>query len=142
MMKRTKKPAFHRQHSHAKKKVGSRWRRPRGIYSKQREKKKSRGARPGPGYRRPRKKRGCHPSGLREVIIHNPIELEGLDPKTHCVRIGATVGVIKRITIMETAQAKNIKVLNKKKLSLKKKKTKTETPKSGKETAKETKAKK
>jgi large subunit ribosomal protein L32e len=49
---------------------------------------------------------------MREVAVHRPKDLEGLDPKFQVVRIGHTVGERKRLTILERAKEIGIKVLN------------------------------
>lgn len=64
------------------------------------------------GYRSPRIIRGLHPSGLEEVLVHNPSELEGLDPKTRVVRIAHVVGRRKRAAIVEAAEEMGFVVLN------------------------------
>jgi len=51
------------------------------------------------GYRSPVAARDLHPSGFREVLIHNPADLEGVDPSTEAVRIAHGVGSRKRRAI-------------------------------------------
>ncbi len=113
LMEKRKKPSFHRQNSHRKERVSDSWRRPRGIDSKQALKKKYMGARPTPGYGQPKKVRGKHPSGLEDVLVHNPKELEGLDKEKHAVRIAHTVGKKKRLEIIKQAEEMGLKILNK-----------------------------
>ncbi len=88
------------------------WRKPRGQHNKQREQKKAKGALPKPGFGSPIAVRGMHPSGFFEVLVSSVKELEGLDPKTQAVRIGATVGERKRVGLQEKALAAGFKVLN------------------------------
>jgi len=107
-----KKPRFHRQLSHIKKRSGLEWRRPRGKDSKQRRKEKERGARPNIGYRQPRSVRGLHPSGLAEVLIATPSQLAGLEQARHAVRIASGVGARKRAEIVRLATDRRIAVLN------------------------------
>ncbi len=64
------------------------------------------------GYSRPRATRGIHPSGLREVIIWRPIDLEKLDPDKQVARIAHTVGENKRVLILEEAKKRSIRILN------------------------------
>ena len=64
------------------------------------------------GYKGPRKYRGLHPSGLREILIHRSEELDGLSPEKEAVRIAATVGERKRVAIIEEAQRLGLKILN------------------------------
>ena len=56
--------------------------------------------------------RGRHPSGFIEVLVHNPKEIEGLDPEKHAIRIAHGVGTRKRKEIVALADDKNIRVLN------------------------------
>ncbi len=51
-----------------------------------------------------------HPSGFFEILVTSLKDLEGLNPKTQAVRIGATVGDRKRMVLQETALSSGIKV--------------------------------
>jgi large subunit ribosomal protein L32e len=95
-----------------KKQLSDSWRKPRGQHNKQREQKKAKGALPKPGFGSPIAVRGMHPSGFFEVLISSVKELEGINPKTHAIRIGATVGERTRIGLQEKAIAEGFKVLN------------------------------
>ena len=95
-----------------KRQLSDSWRKPRGQHNKQREQKKAKGALPKPGFGSPIAVRGMHPSGFFEVLISSVKELEGIDPKTHAVRIGATVGDRRRVGLQETALGAGFKVLN------------------------------
>ena len=64
------------------------------------------------GYRTPKKYRGLHPSGYEEILVHRPEDLEKLNPETHAVRIAGSVGMRKRILIVEEAEKLGLKVLN------------------------------
>lgn len=116
-----KKPKFLRQNAKNLKRLKMKWRRPRGIHSKLRIHKKSRGNIPQPGYSSSKTTRRKHPSGLNEVLVFNVGELNGLDPKTQCCRIGSSVGRKKRISILKMAKEKNIKILNPQRTEEKKK---------------------
>ena len=63
-------------------------------------------------FRGPAKVRGYHPSGFREVLVHNVDGLESVDPKVEAVRIGGTVGTRKRLEIQDRADDLGIRVLN------------------------------
>ncbi|MFA5346805.1 MAG: 50S ribosomal protein L32e [Methanoregula sp.] len=95
-----------------KRQLSDSWRKPRGQHNKQREQKKAKGALPKPGFGSPIAVRGMHPSGFFEVLICSVKELEGIDPKTHAVRIGATVGDRTRVSLQEKALGAGFKVLN------------------------------
>ena len=109
---RPRKPKFVRYASWKKKRISESWRRPRGIDNKMRQKFKSRGRWVEIGYRMPRIIRGLHPSGYREVLVHNVKELEGLDPSIHAIRIAHTVGRKKREEIEKKAADLGLHVLN------------------------------
>jgi len=64
------------------------------------------------GYRRKREDRGLHPSGIREVLVYNPRELENLMPDEVAVRIASGVGGKKREQIEAEAASIGLRVLN------------------------------
>jgi large subunit ribosomal protein L32e len=64
------------------------------------------------GYKKNRKGRGLHPSGLEEVIVRRPADLEKINAKTQIIKISHTVGERNRIAIMERAQALELTVAN------------------------------
>ena len=110
---RVEKGATFKRDGYGKKKqLSDSWRKPRGQHNKQREQKKAKGALPKPGFGSPIAVRGMHPSGFFEVLISSVKELEGIDPKTHAIRIGATVGERTRVGLQEKVIAEGFKVLN------------------------------
>ena len=88
------------------------WKRPRGIDNKIKWSRKGYPPLVRIGYRNPKAVRGLHPSGLIEVLVRRPQDLEGLDPKRHCVRIAHTVGRKKRLQIIEKAKSMGLRILN------------------------------
>ena len=114
-----KSARFRRDGEGKKERLADTWRRPRGLHNKQRIQKKAKGPMPTPGYGSPADVRGLHPSGYRDVLVHTPDEIEGLDPALDAVRIAAAVGARKRGVIQEKAMAAGLKVLNPKDLSKK-----------------------
>lgn len=110
---RTQKGArFKRDGFGKKSQLSDSWRKPRGQHNKQREQKKAKGALPKPGFGSPVSVRGMHPSGFYDVLVFSADDLEGLNPKTHAVRISANVGNRKRSGIQEKALSAGLKVLN------------------------------
>lgn len=103
---------FTRQNSHKFNRLDESWRKPRGKHSNIRLKKKYAKDMPNPGYRKPKEKRGLHPSGYKEVLVHNPDDLDKVAPEEEAARIGSTVGRRKRDAILEKADELDIKVLN------------------------------
>ena len=67
---------FKRQEYARYKKLGTKWRRPRGKTSKMRRYEAGKPAMPSIGYRTPRATRGLHPSGYKDVLVNNMKELE------------------------------------------------------------------
>jgi large subunit ribosomal protein L32e len=47
-----------------------------------------------------------------EVMVHNVLDLEKINPKTHVGRISARVGKKKRMEIVKKAEKLKIKLLN------------------------------
>ena len=112
-----KQPAFRRQEWYRYKRLSrSSWRKPNGLQSKMRLNRKYRPPMVRIGYRKISSARGLHPSGFEEVLVHNQHDLEGLDPETQAVRIGARVGNRKRIEIHDKANSLGIRVLNQRKI--------------------------
>jgi large subunit ribosomal protein L32e len=113
MVKKKKKPKFLRQDWHSLKRLKKvKWRKTRGSQSKMRRGEKGKAKMPRVGYRTAKKLRSLHPSGLREVIVHNVAELQDIDVKKEAARIAAKVGKKKRKEILEKAKELKIKVLN------------------------------
>ncbi len=113
--KKKKKPTFRghfgkrsvRRKSKAK---WDKWRVPRGADFKL---KKEDGKAPSTGYRTSKALRYLHPSGYREVLIHNTKELEMLAGRANvAARIASTVGRKKRGEIIKKADEIGIKILN------------------------------
>jgi large subunit ribosomal protein L32e len=108
---KSKKPEFVRQESWRYKRVKSSWRRPKGIDSKMRIKKKGWPKSIQIGYRSPKKVWGFHPSGFKEIIIYNVTDLERVN-SGNVVRIGGTVGMKKKLNIIKRAKELKIQIVN------------------------------
>jgi len=106
------RPHFRREESWRYKRVKEAWRSPRGKTSRIRRSKNGWPPVVKIGYSRPKATRGNHPSGLSEVIVHRPKDLEKIDPHKQVARIAHTVGENKRVQILEEAKKANITVLN------------------------------
>jgi large subunit ribosomal protein L32e len=107
-----KKPEFLRSESWRYSKMSESWRRPRGLDHKMRRKIKGWPPMVSTGYKGPKVARGLHPSGLREVMVHNVEELSLVDSSVQAARIGHTVGKKKRTLIIAAAREKKIRILN------------------------------
>ena len=111
-----KRPSFKRQNWFRYKRLGEKWRRPRGIHSKMRRHFKYRIPVVQVGFRGPASVRGLHPSGFEEVLVHNTKEIENVNPETQAVRISSTVGDKKRELIVKKADELKIRVFNRRDL--------------------------
>ena len=105
-------PAFKRGEWFRYKKLGTHWRRPRAVTNKMRLGLRYRPSKVRIGFGKPAAVRGYHPSGFLEIMIFTVNDLEGVNPKVQAARIGSTVGTRKRIQIIDAADAKGIRVLN------------------------------
>lgn len=106
------KPDFVREESWRYKRVKPNWRKPKGIDSKMRRRKKGWPKSVKIGYRGPKVARYLHPSGYYDKLVHNVNELKNLDSEKDAARIAAAVGGRKRKEIIEQAKSLKIKVLN------------------------------
>ncbi len=109
---KSKKPRFRRQESWRYVRIHEAWRKPKGIDSHMRLSVKGWPPLVKVGYRLPKAVRGLHPSGLKEVLVHNVKELEKISPDKEVARIASTVGKKKRIEIARRAKELGIKLLN------------------------------
>ncbi|MEM5870113.1 MAG: 50S ribosomal protein L32e [Candidatus Aenigmatarchaeota archaeon] len=107
-----KKPEFRRWLSESLKRLKPSWRRPRGMHSKIRVRKKGKLKMPSVGYGAPKKLRYLHPSGFQEVLVSNLKDLEKVDASKQAIKIAHTVGKKKRAEILKKAEELKIKVLN------------------------------
>ncbi len=108
-----KTPAFKRTEWFRYKRLSrSGWRAPHGMDSKQRRNYKYRSSLVRVGHGKVATARGLHPSGFREIMVHNTRDLESIDPETEAARVGKTVGGRKREQIYSRADELGIRVLN------------------------------
>jgi large subunit ribosomal protein L32e len=106
------RPKFVRQESWRYVRIHPEWRKPKGVDNKVRRQDKGWPALVRVGYRGPGESRGLHPSGHFEVLVHRPVDLDGLVPGRDVARIGGTVGAKKREQILGRATELGIRVLN------------------------------
>ncbi|DAC56749.1 MAG TPA: 50S ribosomal protein L32e [Candidatus Poseidoniaceae archaeon] len=108
-----KTPSFRRTEWFRYKRLSrSGWRAPHGMDSKQRRNYKYRSSLVRVGHGKVAVARGLHPSGFREIMVHNTGDLETIDPETEAARVGKTVGGRKREQIYSRADELGIRVLN------------------------------
>ena len=108
-----KTPSFRRTEWFRYKRLSrSGWRAPHGMDNKQRRNYKYRGSLVRIGHGKVAAARFLHPSGFREVMVHNLADLEAIDPETEAARVGGTVGGRKREHIYARADELGVRVLN------------------------------
>jgi len=108
-----KTPSFRRTEWFRYKRLSrSGWRAPHGMDNKQRRNYKYRGSLVRIGHGKVAAARFLHPSGFREVMVHNLADLEAVDPETEAARVGSSVGGRKREHIYARADELGIRVLN------------------------------
>ena len=108
-----KTPSFRRTEWFRYKRLSrSGWRAPHGMDSKQRRNYKYRSALVRVGHGKVAAARGLHPSGFRERMVQNTLDLESIDPETEAARVGRSVGGRKREQIYSRADELGIRVLN------------------------------
>ena len=107
-----KKPTFKRIESWRYKRVPTRWRVPRGIDSKAKEKRKGWPKMPSIGYRGPKSTRYLSSSGKEEVTVFNVSDLQLINPTVQVGRIAATIGRKKREQIISEAEILDIHLVN------------------------------
>ncbi len=110
---RKNQPKFRRQEWFRYKRLSrTGWKKPRGDDSSQRKNRKYRSPMARVGYGKISSVRDLHPSGFKEVLVHRPEDLDGIDPAVQAARVGGTVGGRKRALIHERADELGIRVLN------------------------------
>ena len=108
-----KTPSFRRTEWFRYKRLSrSGWRAPHGMDNKQRRNYKYRGSLVRIGHGKVAAARFLHPSGFREVMVHNLADLEAVDPETEAARVGSTVGGRKREHIYARADELGVRVGN------------------------------
>lgn len=108
-----RRPEFLRQEWYKRKRLqGAKWRRPRGMHSKMRQHYAYRRSVVSIGYGSPKEARFLHPSGFKEVMVHNVKDLGKINPETEAARIAHQVGMKKRLEIEAKAKELKIRVLN------------------------------
>ena len=107
------KPSFRRSEWFRYKRLSrSGWRRPKGMDNSQRKNLKYRGSKVRVGFGKVSEARGLHPSGFKEILVYNTLDLEDINPALEAARIGSTVGGRKREQIHLKADELGIRILN------------------------------
>ena len=93
-------PEFRRGESWRYKRIKENWRKPKGIDNKMRLQLRGWPPIVKIGYRKSKKVRGLHPSGLQEVLV------------TNAVRLSGRLGLRKKLEILNEARKRGLRVLN------------------------------
>jgi large subunit ribosomal protein L32e len=107
-----RKPTFLRQDAHKKVRIPNNWRKPKGVHSKMRHKKKGYRVWVGKGFRSPVEVRGLSAQGLLPIIVANVKGLGTIDAKSQGIIIAGSVGQKKRVEIVKKANELGITLLN------------------------------
>jgi len=108
-----RRPKFLREEWHKRPRLQNvKWRKPQGDQSKMRQHYGYRMTVVSIGFGGPKAARYLHPSGFREVMVHNVNDLAKIHPDVEAARVGHSVGYKKRLEIEEKADELKIRVLN------------------------------
>ncbi len=105
-----KKPVFLRQDAHKKKRLSKKYRKPKGLHSKMRLKKKGYNRTISKGYRSPREVRGFHGVGLEIVYVSSVQDLDKVGKNQGA--LVTNVGDKKKLDILKKALEKSIALVN------------------------------
>lgn len=109
---KARKPNFKIQNSNdPKKRFSGRWKRPKGLQSKIRERRKGNPRYIEPGYGSPAAVRGAAAEGVFPVLVRNISDLSKVGESQGIV-ISSTVGLRKKVEIAKAAVERNLKLLN------------------------------
>ena len=108
---RAAQPNFTRQEYPARIKLDSRWRKPKGIHSKMKDKKRGKKKQPSVGYSAPREVRGLTNEGLKPILIENLKSIENVT-KENIIVLSKQLGMKKRIALLKKIKEKKLKILN------------------------------
>ncbi len=110
MVEKKRKPKFIREEGRIRKRLGLKWRRPKGAQSKQRKRKAGKSARANIGYKNPEKIRGLV-KGMYPVMIQGIKDLK-LITENKVGIVASDIGMRKRIELLKVAQKQKVKLLN------------------------------
>ncbi|MGC8566293.1 MAG: 50S ribosomal protein L32e [Caldisphaera sp.] len=112
LIKEKRRVHFMRYLSWRFKRLQKGWRKPKGIDAKMRLQRKGYPPIVKVGYKGNKFIRGLHPSGLIPVVVSSVKDLESLSSDVHIVYISSSVGIRKRLTLLEAAKKRNLKIAN------------------------------
>ncbi len=106
------KPNFHIQNSNdPRKRFAGRWKRPKGLQSKMRERRKGNPLPVEPGYGSPASVKGATQEGLFPFVVHSISDLAKVREGFAAV-VSATAGLRKKAQIVKAAAERKLRLLN------------------------------
>lgn len=105
------KPKFIRQDANKFKKLGIKWRKPKGIHSKMRNYFKGHRRNVSVGWKAPRNIRGLV-GKLNNVVVYTLKQIEMVEPGVHAITIAGSVGLMKKVSMINKARERGIRILN------------------------------
>ena len=108
---KTRKPNYLRQDYHKKKRLGTKWRKAKGIQSKVRLGKGGHRKKVRIGYCSPKAVKHLHKSGLKKIMVYNVEDLDKIK-KDQEGAIIAKIGKRKKINVVNKAKELGIQILN------------------------------
>lgn len=109
-MVKKKQPRFIRQEAHKRKKLGDSWRKPKGVHSKLRLRRRGKPKMVSVGYKMPDQVRGISKAGLRIVYISSVAQLKTLTKEY--VAVMSKVSKKQRLKLLVEAQKLGISFIN------------------------------
>ncbi len=103
---------FRREEWFRYKRLGEKWRKPKGISSKRRRKYKSKYPIVSVGYKKPEQLRRLHPSGLKELLVRNIKDMDNKNPKIYGIRFSSKLSRKKRLELQNIATKLGFRILN------------------------------
>ncbi len=108
---KNRKPKFTRQEYPARKNLKLTWRKPKGIHSKMKDKKRGKKIQPSVGWKSPRSVRGLSNDGLKLIQVNNINDLSKVT-KENIIVLSRSFGNKKRIEILKKIKELRLKILN------------------------------
>lgn len=105
------KPKFIRQDANKLKRLGNKWRKPKGIHSKMRNNFKGHRKNISVGWKSPKLVHSLV-GNLNNVIVYTLKQIEMIEPMHEGITIANSIGLKKRLPLLNRAKERGIKVLN------------------------------
>jgi len=116
---KSRKPNFVRGDSNKEKcKTSNKWRKPRGLHNKRRLNKKGHQKNPSVGFKSPKLVKNLNKDGLNIKLVTNINQLKKIKKDRDIVLISSTIGVKKKIVLLEICLKDGLKVSNFKDIKL------------------------